>query len=59
MVSKSRTEVLIVGSGIMGSVVARLLREDDPSRAITMIDGGRPIGEAFGVHLYDVDDSVL
>jgi choline dehydrogenase-like flavoprotein len=55
----TRTEVLIVGSGIMGSVVARLLRESDPALAITMVDGGDTIGETPGVHLHDVEDPVL
>jgi choline dehydrogenase-like flavoprotein len=53
------TDVLIVGSGIMGSVVARLLREADPALRITMVDGGTAIGNAPGLHLHDVDDPVL
>ncbi|MEV6040693.1 GMC oxidoreductase [Nonomuraea sp. NPDC052116] len=53
------TDVLIVGSGIMGSVVARLLREADPALDITMVDGGTAIGEAPGLHLHDLDDPVL
>lgn len=55
----THTDVLIVGSGIMGSVAARLLREGDPTRAITMIDGARQIGETPGVHLHDVADPAL
>ena len=55
----TRTDVLIVGSGIMGAIVARLLRESDPARSITMVDGGRAIGDAPGVHLHDVDDPDL
>jgi choline dehydrogenase-like flavoprotein len=54
-----RTGVLIVGSGIMGSLVARLLRDGDPALPITMIDGGQAIGAAPGLHLHDVDDPVL
>lgn len=53
------TDVLIVGSGIMGSVVARLLRESDPGLDITMVDGGSAIGEAPGLHLHDVADPAL
>jgi hypothetical protein len=53
------TDVLIVGSGIMGSIVARLLRERDPAVRIAMVDGGSPIGAAPGVHLHDIDDPVL
>ncbi|WP_327581795.1 GMC oxidoreductase [Nonomuraea sp. NBC_00507] len=59
MTDTSRTDVLIVGSGIMGSVVARLLREADPALKITMVDGGTAIGEAPGLHLHDLDDPVL
>ena len=57
--TRRRTDVLIVGSGIMGSIVARLLRESDPALAITMVDGGSAIGRAPGVHLHDIDDPVL
>ncbi|MCX4767752.1 GMC oxidoreductase [Streptomyces sp. NBC_01275] len=59
MTDTHRTDVLIVGSGIMGSVVARLLRDGDPGLDITMVDGGSAIGSAPGVHLHDVDDPVL
>ncbi len=54
-----RTDVLIVGSGIMGSVVARQLRATDPALDITMVDGGTAIGETPGLHLHDLDDPVL
>ncbi|MFI1356478.1 GMC oxidoreductase [Streptomyces sp. NPDC020898] len=59
MTDTPHTDVLIVGSGIMGSVVARLLRDTDPALRITMVDGGAPIGTAPGVHLHDIDDPVL
>ncbi|NEC91029.1 GMC oxidoreductase [Streptomyces sp. SID12501] len=59
MTDTPRTGVLIVGSGIMGSLVARLLRDSDPALDITMIDGGQAIGRAPGLHLHDVDDPVL
>ncbi|MFC8201543.1 GMC oxidoreductase [Streptomyces sp. NPDC060006] len=59
MTDTPRTDVLVVGSGIMGSVVARLLRESDPALRITMVDGGSAIGTAPGVHLHDVDDPKL
>ncbi|MEV0638378.1 GMC oxidoreductase [Streptomyces sp. NPDC050619] len=59
MTDTPRTGVLIVGSGIMGSVVARLLRETDPALDITMVDGGSAIGEAPGLHLHDLGDPVL
>lgn len=59
MTDTPRTGVLIVGSGIMGSVVARLLREADPTLRLTMVDGGSAIGETPGLHLHDLDDPVL
>ncbi|KUN78545.1 GMC oxidoreductase [Streptomyces griseoruber] len=59
MTGTRRTGVLIVGSGIMGSVVARLLRDTDPALDITMVDGGNPIGAAPGLHLHDLDDPAL
>lgn len=59
MTDLPRTDVLIVGSGIMGSVVARLLRDTDPELRITMLDGGTAIGEAPGLHLHDLDDPAL
>ncbi|MFI6465863.1 GMC oxidoreductase [Streptomyces sp. NPDC050538] len=59
MTDTPHTDVLIVGSGIMGSAVARLLRESDPGLGITMVDGGSPIGEAPGLHLHDVADPAV
>ncbi|MEV6168698.1 GMC oxidoreductase [Streptomyces sp. NPDC051954] len=59
MTDTPHTDVLVVGSGIMGSVVARLLRDTDPALRITMVDGGSAIGEVPGRHLHDVDDPVL
>ncbi|WP_369030412.1 GMC oxidoreductase [Streptomyces adonidis] len=59
MTDTPHTDVLVVGSGIMGAVVARLLRDTDPALRITMVDGGEAIGTAPGVHLHDVDDPVL
>ncbi|WP_329242695.1 GMC oxidoreductase [Streptomyces sp. NBC_01478] len=59
MTDTPHTDVLIVGSGIMGSVVARLLRESDPRLGITMVDGGSAIGGAPGLHLHDVADPAL
>ncbi|MFD3496765.1 GMC oxidoreductase [Streptomyces sp. NPDC058676] len=59
MTDTPRTDVLIVGSGIMGSVVARQLRDTDPALDITMVDGGSAIGESPGLHLHDLDDPLL
>jgi choline dehydrogenase-like flavoprotein len=54
-----RADVLIVGAGIMGSTVARLVREADPTVRILMVDAGAPIGETPGLHLHDVPDPEL
>ncbi|GGN28448.1 GMC oxidoreductase [Streptomyces fuscichromogenes] len=59
MTDTPHSHVLIVGSGIMGAVVARLLRESDPALRITMVDAGTPIGDAPGRHLHDLDDPAL
>lgn len=59
MIDTPHTDVLVVGSGIMGAAVARLLRDTDPALRITMVDGGEAIGTAPGVHLHDVDDPIL
>ncbi len=52
-------DVLIVGSGIMGSAVARLVREAEPSARIVMVDGGSAIGATPGLHLHDVAEPEL
>lgn len=52
-------DVLIVGSGIMGSVVARLVRERSQSARIVMVDGGPAIGGTPGRHLHDVVEPEL
>jgi choline dehydrogenase-like flavoprotein len=52
-------DVLIVGSGIMGSTVARLVREADPAVRILMVDAGTAIGDTPGLHLHDVPDPEL
>ncbi|MFG2959832.1 GMC oxidoreductase [Streptomyces sp. NPDC048291] len=59
MTDTPHSHVLIVGSGIMGALVARLLRESDPALRITMVDAGTPIGDAPGRHLHDLDDPGL
>jgi choline dehydrogenase-like flavoprotein len=56
MTETTGAEVLIVGSGIMGASVARLLREADPDSRIVMVDGGAPIGRTPGAHLHDVEE---
>jgi pyranose oxidase len=59
MTETTRTDVLIVGSGIMGAAAARLLRESDPHVNIVMVDGGSPIGGTPGLHLHDVEEPDL
>lgn len=59
MTRQTDTDVLIVGSGIMGSIVAQLLREALPTARILMVDGGSPIGDVPGLHLHDVADAEL
>ncbi|CUR56736.1 Pyranose oxidase [metagenome] len=46
-------DVLVVGSGLMGSSVARLVREVVPEARILMVDGGSVIGDTPGRHLHD------
>ncbi|MFT4233627.1 MAG: GMC oxidoreductase [Microbacterium sp.] len=56
MTHPDRADVLIVGGGIMGAIVARLLREGDPTVRIVMLDAGEPIGPVAGMHLHDIED---
>jgi len=52
-------DLLIVGSGIMGAAVARLVREAAPAARIVMVDGGSVIGGTPGLHLHDVAEPEL
>ena len=49
-------DVLVVGSGLMGAAVARLVREQRPDARILMVDGGPRIGSIPGQHLHDVPE---
>src|SRR4051812_46645244 len=49
-------DVLIVGSGLMGAAVARLVRDQLPKARILMLDGGPRIGSTPGQHLHDVPE---
>lgn len=59
MTGNNPTDVLIVGSGIMGAAAAKLIREANPHARIVMVDGGSPIGGKAGLHLHDVVESDL
>jgi choline dehydrogenase-like flavoprotein len=55
-VNDQSADVLIIGSGIMGAAVARMLRDTDPALRILMIDGGPVVGAVPGLHLHDSTD---
>lgn len=59
MTSSRSADVLVVGGGLMGSTVARLVREADPAVRILMVDAGAVIGDTPGLHLHDVPDPEL
>ncbi len=48
--------MIIVGSGLMGTAVARGLRDADPTLDLLMIEGGPRIGSVGGQHLHDVTE---
>jgi choline dehydrogenase-like flavoprotein len=50
------TDVLIVGSGLMGAAVAEQLRNSNPRARIVMVDGGSVIGSVPGQHLHDTPE---
>jgi choline dehydrogenase-like flavoprotein len=50
---RNTADIVIVGSGIMGSATARLLRDAHPTARILMIDGGAVVGSVAGLHLHD------
>jgi choline dehydrogenase-like flavoprotein len=51
-----RTDVLIIGGGIMGAVVAASIRADRPDVDLVIVDTGPRIGDVVGLHLHDVED---
>jgi choline dehydrogenase-like flavoprotein len=52
-VSTTGVDVLIVGAGLMGAGVARLLREAHSDARILMVDAGVNIGSVRGQHMHD------
>ena len=49
-------DVLIVGGGLMGAAVARLLREASADLDLVMVDAGPDIGSVPGQHLHDSEE---
>lgn len=49
-------DLLIVGSGLMGATVARLVRAEHPNARIVMLDAGPVLGPVAGQHLHDAPD---
>lgn len=49
-------DVLIVGSGLMGASVARLIRQHRADARIVMVDAGPELGPVPGQHLQDAAD---
>lgn len=55
----SAADVLIVGSGLIGALVAQRIRENLPDARITMVEGGSRIGPVDGHHLHDNADAEI
>ncbi|GAB3852546.1 GMC family oxidoreductase [Nocardioides maradonensis] len=51
--NQREADVLVVGGGLMGAAVTRLLREASPDIDIVMVDAGPDIGSIPGQHLHD------
>jgi choline dehydrogenase-like flavoprotein len=54
-----KVDVLVVGSGLMGAIVARRVRDADARAIIAVVDAGPPIGSVLGQHLHDSPDDDL
>ncbi|MFF1568072.1 GMC oxidoreductase [Streptomyces sp. NPDC058293] len=59
MPADQHCDLLIVGSGIMGAGVARLVRDALPAARILMLDSGPVLGPIAGQHLHDMPDGEL
>lgn len=55
----ARADVLIIGSGLLGASVARMVRDARPDATIVMVAGGPRIGAVPGQHLHDSPDESL
>jgi choline dehydrogenase-like flavoprotein len=55
-VARDSVDVLIVGAGVMGAVVAAQIRALRPESRMLMVDAGPPLGAALGHHLHDTPD---
>ena len=53
------TDVLVIGNGLMGAVIARLVREQHPDAHILIADAGLPIGDPAGQHLHQSTDEAI
>jgi len=53
--TKFRADVLIIGSGLTGAVVAQSVRENLPSASIIMIDSGPELAGGPGVHVHETE----
>lgn len=51
--SGTSVDVLIVGAGLMGAGIARLVREGRSDARILMVDAGANIGSVRGQHMHD------
>ena len=53
------TDVLVIGSGLLGAAVARMVRDTNPDATVTMVAGGPRMGAVPGQHLHDSPDDAL
>ena len=52
-------DVVIVGSGINGAIVAACVHEQDPGASILILEAGRQITGNDGEHLVEADESAM
>jgi hypothetical protein len=56
---QSTADVLVIGGGLIGSVLLARLRAESPDARVLLVDAGPPIGPVRGGHLHDVEDPDL